>query len=474
MKKKVFITTAIDYTNKVIHIGHAYEKILADCVARYYRAKLGNEAVHYTTGTDEHGTTSQKAAEKRGLDPLEHVTEISIKDKEQIDSLNVSYDRFIRTTDEDHRKFSAEFFQKSFDNGDIYKDKYVGYYCEGCEAHKTLTELDEAGQCRLHPTRKIQKLDEENYFFKWSNYEDFLKEAITSNRLKISPQGRRAEMLAFLDQGLRDITVTRPKYKVSWGITAPIDEEQVIYVWFDALINYLTEGYQKGFWDEDTTIVHFVGKDIARWHTLLWPAMLESAGYKIPDEVYVHGFINFKGQKISKSLGNVIRTTDLVKQFGVDPVRYFLLKYGPITEDSDFSIEQIKDVYNGELANGLGNTVARVAKLAEKSGFEFPTTQNDVDWSNELFDPFSEYRTDKVLQNLWGTIAKLDKHINENEPWSIEDSEKLREVLTYEVSEIRKIAQYVEPFLPETTQKIKNQFEDVKITAGESLFPRLS
>ncbi len=473
MKKKILITTAIDYTNDVIHVGHAYEKILADCIARYERLRLGKEAVYYTTGTDEHGTTNQKAAEERGLSPMDHVTDISQENRKQIDALNISYDRFIRTTDADHKKFSAEFFEKSLKNGDIYKDKYAGFYCEGCEAHKTLTELNEYGQCFVHPTRKIQRLDEENYFFKWSEYEDFLKEKISSDELRMRPQGKKAEMLAFLEHGLRDITVTRPKYKVSWGITAPNDEEQVIHVWFDALINYLTEGSQKGFWDEDTKIVHFVGKDIARWHTLLWPAMLESAGYRLPDEVYVHGFINLEGQKISKSLGNVIRPTDLVAQFGVDSVRYFLLKYGPITEDSVFSLKQIKEVYNGELANGLGNTISRVAALAQKSGFDFPVGAENVDWQGALFEPLKEYRVDKVLQSIWILLADLDKHINKNEPWAIKTEEKLREVLTHEVSELRKVAKYIKPFIPDTAQKIEQQFGKVKITAGEMLFPRL-
>ena len=470
MTKKTFITTAIDYTNDVIHVGHAYEKVLADALVRYSRLKNGPENTRFITGTDEHGTTNQKAAEERGLDPLKHVTDISKKDQEQIDALNVSYDRFIRTTDEDHKKYSLEFFEAALENGDIYKDTYEGYYCEGCEAHKTLSELNEDGQCHNHPTRQIQKLSEENFFFRWSKYEDFLRDLIKSDTLEIKPAGRKAEMLAFLDAGLKDITVSRPKYKVSWGFTTPNDPEQVIYVWFDALINYYTEGIQTGFWDQDTTIVHLVGKDIARWHTLLWPAMLKSAGIRIPDKVYVHGFINLNGQKISKSLGNVIMPTELVEKYGVDPVRYYLLKHGPITEDSDISLEHLEEVYNGELANGLGNTVARLAKLAQNSGFAFPKDTPQLD--QELFTHLSDFRVDKVLQDIWAKLAELDKHINENEPWSLE-GDSLKKVLTDEISQLRHIAVQLQPFLPQTAEKILSQFGTEKISAQEGLFPRL-
>jgi methionyl-tRNA synthetase len=285
--------------------------------------------------------------------------------------------------------------------------------------------------------------------------------------------GKREEALSFLERGLKDITFTRPKYKVSWGITAPNDDEQVIYVWPDALINYLTEGFQKGFWDEETQIIHFVGKDIARWHVLLWSAMLKSAGYRLPDMVYVHGFINLEGQKISKSLGNVVRPSELVKEYGVDAVRYYLLKYGPITEDSDLSRNHLKDIYNGELANGLGNSVARVAKLAENSGEAFPVKENNQELDEKIFEPMKEFRTDKILQNIWRELAKLDKHINENEPWAIEDKGKLKEVLSYEVAQVRKIAKQIEPFMPDTAEKIQKQFNREKIQAQKALFPRI-
>ena len=280
-------------------------------------------------------------------------------------------------------------------------------------------------------------------------------------------------MLAFLEAGLKDITVSRPKYKVSWGITTPNDPEQVIYVWFDALINYFTEGSQKGFWGDDTRIIHFVGKDIARWHTLLWPAMLKSAGHRLPDVVYVHGFLNLEGKKISKSLGNVVRPRELVKEYGVDAIRYYLLKNGPIGEDSNLYKTQLKEVYNGELANGLGNSVARVAKLAENSEEAFPLDKNSQELDKKLFEPIKDFRVDKILQNIWQELASLDKHINENEPWAIEDKKKLKEILSHEVLQVRKVAKQIEPFMPDTAKKIQEQFGQEKIRAQDALFPRI-
>lgn len=472
LKKKTLITTAIDYTNDVIHIGHAYQKVLADCIARYERLRKGSANVYFLTGTDEHGSTSEKAAAARNLTPLEHVTDISKKDQTQLDILNVSYNRFIRTTDEDHKEISTEVFTKALDNGDIYKGKYEGLYCDGCEAYKTLTELSEDGQCLLHPTRQIQKIEEENYFFKWSKYSSFLKGLLEKPGF-VLPEGKRKEMLAFIENGLEDIPVTRPKYKVSWGIAAPNDPDHVIYVWFDALINYYTAGSRSGFWDKDTQIVHILGKDNARWHALLWPAMLKSAGLRLPDIVYVHGFINLNGEKISKSRGNVIRPHELVEQFGVDPVRYYFLKHGPIVEDVNISLDNLKEVYNSDLANGLGNSVARIAKLAERSGFAFESKDFGDLWGAAWAEPFAELRVDRVLTNIWEKLAALDKHINENTPWKIEDPVKLKEVLSYEVNELREAALMLEPFMPDTAKKIQEQLNPSKIASEPPLFPRL-
>ncbi len=471
--KKVLITTAIDYANAEIHIGHAYEKVLADAIARYYREIYGKENVFFVTGTDEHGTTNYKAAQKAEIPVEQHAEEISKKDKAQIDSLNISYDRFIRTTDKDHEKTASEFFAKAVKTGDVYKGTYEGFYCEGCEAYKTLSELNEDGQCPLHTTRQIQRLEEENYFLKWSKYTNRLRNLIENEKDFILPISKRNEMLSFLKQGLMDFPISRPKHKVPWGITTPTDKEQVIYVWYDALVNYYTVGKNQDLWNEETKIVHFVGKDILRFHALLWPAMLMNIGLRVPDTIYTHGFINLNGEKISKSKGNIIRPNELVEKYGVDATRYYLLKHGPITEDVDISLGHFEEIYNADLANGLGNTVARIAKLAESSGFEFEINEFRDLWKEEWARPLEKYRVDLALQNIWKMLSDLDKHININEPWAIKEKSKLKEILDFEVNSIRKIAVLLKPFIPDTSAKISEQFGQKRIKSGESLFPRI-
>lgn len=477
-KQKVLITTAIDYTNDVIHIGQAYEKILADAVARYYRKKLGPDNVFFVTGTDEHGTTNLRAAEQRGISVKEHVKEISLKDQEQIDALAISYDRFIHTTDADHMQVAANFFQKSIAAEKIYKDSYDGLYCEGCEAYKMLNDLNEDGQCELHPTREIQTYSEENYFFKWSDYTNFLTGLLTNNTLQVIPEKKKNEMLAFIENGLQDIPVSRPTFKLPWGIPTPNDSEQVIYVWYDALINYYTTGKDTGFWDEDTHIVHFIGKDIARWHTLLWPAMLSSAEIRLPDTVYVHGFMNLDGNKISKSRGNVIRPTDLVNKYGVDAIRYYLLKNGPIIEDVDISRDHLCETYTADLANGLGNVVARTATLLEKSEAQLaPADYVAVELTEDMQRRWEEYRVDQVLILIWEEIHALDKYIDEQKPWKLlknQDTDITSLPIWQKLADaIREIASYIEPFMPETAQKIQDQFAGSTVTAQEGLFPRI-
>ncbi|MBI2267981.1 MAG: methionine--tRNA ligase [Candidatus Blackburnbacteria bacterium] len=463
---KYYITTAIDYTNDVIHIGHAYQKILADVLARYHR-QLGDKTF-FLTGTDEHGTTSEQAAKKAGKEPKEFVDEISAKDKEQIDSLNISYDRFIRTTDPDHKELVREFYLKVKSNGDIYKGTYKGLYCVGCESYKTEGEIVD-GKCPLHPTRELQSIEEENYFFTWSKYENFLRNHIEENPNFIKPEARKNEMLAFLDQGLRDIAISRQRDKVSWGIPIPNDPKHVFYVWFDALLNYISGA--PDFWPAS---VHILGKDNVRWHALLWPAMLKSAGYPLPKTIYGHGFATIDGQKISKSLGNIIRPTELVKEFGVDGTRHYFLRYGPLTEDTDIKLSTIKDTYNSDLANNLGNLVSRVAKIAESSNFEFPPAKVNI--QNPQFAPYhktlEEFRLNDSVSFVWEKISEANKFIDENRPWE-QEGESLKQTLEHLVVKINEIASLLKPFLPKTAEKIEKQFKGPKISFTEPLFPRI-
>lgn len=458
---KFFITTAIDYTNDVIHIGHSYQKILADSIARWHR--LVGDETYFLTGTDEHGQKVEKAATEKGVDPKVFVDEISSRDREQLDALNISYDRFIRTTDEDHKKVAQEFFKKSLENGDIYLDKYEGLYCEGCEAYYEEKDLVD-GKCPFHPTKEIQKLSEENYFFRLSKYQDFLLEHIENHPEFVVPESKKKEIVSFIKSGLKDFSVSRQN--VSWGIPVPGDENHTIYVWFDALINYYTYGKAVNAWPAD---VHVLGKDNQRFHAIYWPAMLKSIDEELPKTILVHDFFSLDGQKISKSLGNVILPTDLVKKYGADGVRYYFLRFGPLVNDVDITLDKLEEAYNGDLANGLGNLVSRTAKLAEIVNLEYKGVDLEV-YSNVKAE-IENYRVDNALASIWTGISALDLKINESELW-VDTSSKL-DVLSEIINSIKQIAYNLQPFLPETAEKILKQFEGPKIKSGEPLFPRI-
>jgi len=461
--KKFFITTAIDYTNDVIHIGHSYQKILADSIARYHR--LSGEETYFLTGTDEHGQKVEKSAKEKGLDPKKFVDEIAEKDKKEWDLLNISYDRFIRTTDKDHIKFAQEFYLKAKANGDIYLGKYEGLYCEGCEAYYEKTQLTK-GKCPFHPDRKLLKISEENYFFRLSRYQNFLESYIKNHKEFIIPKTKRKEILSFIKRGLKDFSVSRQS--VTWGIPVPDDPKHTIYVWFDALINYLTFGAEKNCWPAD---VHVIGKDNQRFHAIYWPAMLKSAGYELPKTILIHDFISLNGQKISKSLGNVIRPSELIKIFGVDGVRYYFLRFGPIISDVDISQEKIKSVYNADLANGLGNLVARVAGLFEKSNFKVSKSKK-LTFSKAVKNSIENYRPDQALSFIFSQIKKADVFINKRGVWNLSGEQK-KAALANLVNSVRQIAFDLKPFLPETAEKIERQFKGPNIKSEKPLFPRL-
>jgi len=463
MNKKFYITTAIDYTNDVIHIGHSYQKILADVLARYHR--LIGDQTYFLTGTDEHGQKVASSAKESGIEPKKFVDQIAQEDKKEWKGLNISFDRFIRTTDEDHKKFAQEVYLKSKKNGDIYLGKYEGLYCEGCEVYLSESDLKD-GRCEFHPNKELLKISEENYFFRLSKYQKWLGVYIEKNPEFVQPEAKRKEILAFIKSGLKDFSVSRQG--VAWGIPVPDDPKQTIYVWYDALLNYLTYGVEKDCWPAD---IHVLGKDNQRFHAIFWPAMLKSAGYPLPKTILVHDFISLNGQKISKSLGNVIRPSELTKKFGVDGVRYFFIKYGPLNNDVDINLEKIKDSYNSELANGIGNLVARVTKLCEKSGLTFPKTEVEI--IKTLSEALDKFQIDEAIKILWQKISDTDQFINQKEPWS-KNGDELEDILNFLVKEIRTIAFNLSPFLPETAEKIEKQFAGPKIKSEAPLFPRIN
>lgn len=467
--KKYYITTAIDYTNDVIHMGHIFQKIVADVLARYHRIKIGEHNVFFLTGTDEYGQRIEKKAQEADVPTKEFVDKIAAADKEQQESLNISFNRFIRTTDPDHAKVVNEIWKRVEKEGDIYLGEYSGLYCEGCEAYYKEDELVN-GCCLYHPTLEIKRITEKNYFFKWSKYRNFLIDHIKNNPDFVIPHSRGNEMLEFA-KNIEDVPISRSSFK--WGIPVPGDPSQVIYVWFDALINYLTgvrfledpKLFEK-FWPAD---LHILGKDNARWHALLWPAMLKSAGIESPKSILVNGFIGLNGQKISKSLGNVIRPTDWVSKYGTDGVRYYILRYTTIAEDNDISEDKLLQAYNSDLANGLGNLVARVARLAENNNLFGEDSQC------ELFDEVEKfvenYKPNEALTYLWTKISEADKKINEERLWELEE-EKAKPVLEDLVKRIQEIAFNLKPFLPQTSEKILTQFTG-KIKSSQALFPRI-
>ena len=467
---KFYITTAIDYVNDAIHLGHAFQKIAADVLARYYRITLNKDNVFFLTGTDEYGQKAEKGAKQQNIPPIEFVKKISDLDQKEQDCLNISYDRFIRTTDSDHTEVVKEIWNRVQKSDDIYPGEYQGSYCEGCEAYYVKEDLVE-GKCPIHSTLEIKIIKEENYFFKWSKYKNFLIDHIKNNPDFIFPAHRAKEMLEFA-KNIKDIPVSRSNF--TWGIPVPNDSKQVIYVWFDALTNYLTGvGFLKDkklfdkFWPAD---VHILGKDNLRWHALLWPAMLKSAGIALPKTILVNGFLNINGQKISKSIGNVIRPSQWVEKYGADAVRYYLLRYTNLTDDSDISEEKLLQAYNADLANGLGNLVSRVAKLCEKISLGKIKLQNC--FSKSLLTYLSEYSFDIALADIWARIQHLNQMINIREPWKIKNKDELSQFLKNLVKGIIEIGFDLKPFLPETAEKIEKQFKGPKITSGKPLFPR--
>ncbi|MCK5321029.1 methionine--tRNA ligase [Candidatus Pacearchaeota archaeon] len=467
MKQKFYITTAIDYVNAEPHIGHAYQKIVADVLARWNKLK-GNEVL-FVTGTDEHGKKVEDAAKEAKKDPQEFVDEVSKKFKEAWKSLNINYNRFVRTTDKDHQKVVAEFIKKCEAKGDIYLGNYSGLYCTGCEAY--YTEKDCPDLICPHHKRPLEKIEEETYFFKLSKYQKFLLDYYKKHPEFILPKSRRNEIINRVKEGLKDLSITRTSF--DWGIPFPLDKKHVTYVWFDALINYYTATRKKGledFWGKPT--VHLLGKDNAWFHTVYWPAMLKSAGIELPKTIFNHGFLSFNGQKISKSLGNAISPITLVEKYGADSVRYFCLRQFPFAtgDDGDFSEKALVQRHNDELANKLGNLVSRTSALAEKYGIEKgPKTLLNQLKLKKIGRLIDNYELDKALNEIFAFIDICNEFIQSKKPWETHD----KKVLYQLVESIRETAKILFSFIPETSEKISKIFKKDKIKKSEILFKKI-
>ena len=473
---KYYVCTSIPYVNAEPHIGFAMELLYGDALAR--RARQQGLDVIFSTGTDEHGgKIAEKAAEQK-LEPKEFTDKVSQKFQELTQLLEISNNRFIRTTDAGHEQ-RAKLIWKALEK-DIYKDKYVGWYCTGDEAFFTEKEVKaNNGVCPNH-NRPYEKIEEENYFFKLSKYTDAINKAIVTGEYKIIPETRRNEILSLLKDGLDDISISRPKDKIGWGIPVPGDTKQVMYVWFEALMNYITVlGYPehadfKNYWPAHTQVI---GKDILRFHAAIWPAMLMSLGIALPKQLYVHGFVTVEGKKMSKTLGNVVAPSEIVKKYSVDVFRYYFLRHLPSYEDGDFSWERLEAAYNNELANELGNAVQRTTAMIDKYQAgklgELPEVGHDIAQYEEAM---ANCRFDQALDDIWEQVRGLNRYIDEEKPWVIAangDPDHLREVLAYQASSLLNIAVLLEPFMPDTAAKIIEVFQGttVKPIKG-TLFPK--
>lgn len=473
-----YITTTLPYVNSDPHIGFGYEVLQADALARFWR--LAGHEVFFNTGTDEHGQKIARKADEVGRDRQEYVDYYAGEFKKLGAGLNLSFDNFIRTTDASHKHAAQELWKRCEANGDIYKKKYSGLYCVGCESFKTESDLVD-GKCPDH--LKVPELvEEENYFFKLSKYQSYLEEYLSKEGV-IVPEWRREEAIAFVRKGLEDFSISREKARLDWGIQVPGDEQQVMYVWFDALTNYIStlgwsndaDGKFQKFWNNGD-VLQVAGKDQIRFQSVIWQAMLKSAGVKQTDCVVYHGFINSGGQKMSKSIGNVISPYELIAKYGTDATRYLLLRHVHPFEDTDITWERLDEWYTANLVNGLGNLVARVMKMAEDN-LTTPVTVQDAPLEEAFTQKLEVYRFDECMNLIWEHVGKGDGYIQETQPFKMlkSEDEKVKAegiaIIEKLVKHIYRIAEHLVPFMPQTAEKIRLAVRENK--KPENLFSRL-
>jgi methionyl-tRNA synthetase len=472
MKKRFYITTTLPYVNAEPHIGFALEIIEADVQARFNR-QSGNE-VFFNTGTDEHGLKIFRKAQELGISPQEYVDQQAKHFLDLKKLLNLSFDNFIRTTNVHHIKAAQEFWRRCEANGDIYKKIYKVKYCVGCELEKTESDLVD-DKCPIHPNLKLEIIEEENYFFRFSKFQAPLLKLYQKNPDFVVPDFRFNEIKAFVKRGLDDFSVSRLKSKMPWGIEVPSDPEHVIYVWFDALINYVSAaGWPsslkkfKNWWP----VVQLAGKDNLRQQSAMWQAMLMSAKIKPSRQIFINGFINVEGQKMSKSLGNVISPYDMVKKFGADGTRYLLLSFGNYGEDMDVSWKKFTEKYNADLANGLGNLVSRVIKLAQNAKRKTQNSKKIPKSKSNISKLMDKMELGQVLDHIWRIIREDNKYIEDNKPWELakNDGKNFKKVMKKLLVDLGEISFLLEPFLPEAAEKIQKALKKGKV---EPLFQRI-
>lgn len=474
--KPLYLTTTLPYVNAAPHIGFALEIVRADIVTRY-QTLMGRE-VFFNTGTDEHGLKIHRKAQSEGKETQAYVDEYAAKFRELRNILGISPKlHFIRTSSPEHVHAAQEMWRRSLAAGDIEKRKYKGLYCVGDEAFVKEADLVE-GKCPNHPTMDLLEIEEENYFFKLSNYQDRILKYLAQPGV-ILPEWRRQEAISFVQKGLEDFSISRVKDKMPWGVPVPGDDNQVMYVWFDALTSYIStlgwpedkEGLYKKFWEDGETW-QMAGKDQVRFQSIIWQAMLMSAGLPNSQRVIYNGFINVNGQKMSKSIGNVIDPLQLAKEYGIDAVRYYLARHVHPFEDSDFTIEKFKEAYNANLANGLGNLVARVMKMATNYDVKLKAGESDLKKFSDFTQALDQYQYNQAMDLVWQHISQHDAYIQETKPFSLikTEPEKAKEIISKLLQGLLDLAACLQVIMPETATKIRAAVETHQMP--ETLFPR--
>jgi len=468
---RISLTTTLPYVNSDPHVGFALEIVQADIIARYHR--LMHDEVFFNTGTDEHGMKIYRKAQEAGRDVQDYVDEYAARFSKLKEKLDLSYDAFIRTTDLRHVAAAQEFWKRCEANGDIYKKEYKVKYCVGCELEKTESELED-GTCPVHPNLEVELIEEENYFFRFSKYQEALVRLYDERPDFVVPAHRLKEIRAFVERGLQDFSISRLKEKMPWGVEVPGDPEHVMYVWFDALVNYVStlcwpEERYKQWWPS----IQFAGKDNLRQQSAMWQAMLMSAGLEPSKQILIHGFITSGGAKMSKSVGNVIDPIAVVDQYGTDALRYYLARHVHPFEDSDMTMERFHEAYTANLANGLGNLVSRVMKLAETHLDEPVEKPRKVDCPQQYKDALSKYEYNQVMDLIWSKIGASDRRMTDEAPFKVvkSDPERGKEIIRELALELFHIGCMLTPFMPATAKLIKETV--VANKKPETMFPRI-